>query len=105
MHTTLTRDLQPPPAGEKRKRESWETIYYWGMFGSMGVATVLLYIKPDTSCVISCSFIAKETQIFAQDTNMGFEGSQGAHGGSWRLAPIRAQRGCCSRSFFTIMNI
>ncbi|KZW02610.1 hypothetical protein EXIGLDRAFT_601528 [Exidia glandulosa HHB12029] len=40
---------KPPPPGQKRKRESWETIYYWGMFGSLGVATVLLYIKPDTS--------------------------------------------------------
>jgi len=40
---------KPPPPGEKRKRESWETIYYWGMFGTMAVAAVLMYNKPDTS--------------------------------------------------------
>ncbi|KAH7104581.1 ESSS subunit of NADH:ubiquinone oxidoreductase-domain-containing protein [Auriculariales sp. MPI-PUGE-AT-0066] len=40
---------KPPPPGQKRKREGWETIYYWGMFGSLGTAAVLLYIKPDTS--------------------------------------------------------
>lgn len=30
-------------------RESWELIWYVGMFGTMGVATVLHYYKPDTS--------------------------------------------------------
>lgn len=35
-------------------KEDWENIYYIGMFGTMGVAAVLLYYKPDTRCV-SCS--------------------------------------------------
>jgi len=30
-------------------KEDWENIWYIGMFGSMGLATVLLYYKPDTS--------------------------------------------------------
>jgi len=40
---------KPPPPGQKRKREDWETLWYWGMFGSMAVAAVGLYYKPDTS--------------------------------------------------------
>lgn len=40
---------KPPPAGEKRKREEWETIWYVGMYGSMALAAVLLYYKPDNS--------------------------------------------------------
>lgn len=33
-------------------KEDWENIYYIGMFGTMGLAAVLLYYKPDTSCVL-----------------------------------------------------
>lgn len=40
--------LQPPAAGQKRKKEEWENLWYYGMYGSMGLATVLLYYKPDT---------------------------------------------------------
>ncbi|TDL28727.1 hypothetical protein BD410DRAFT_781259, partial [Rickenella mellea] len=40
---------KPLPPGQKRQRESWEVIWYWGMFGGMGLAAVLLYYKPDTS--------------------------------------------------------
>ena len=40
--------LQPPPAGQKRKKEEWENLWYYGMYGSMALATVLLYYKPDT---------------------------------------------------------
>ncbi|KAL1951640.1 hypothetical protein VTO73DRAFT_789 [Trametes versicolor] len=40
---------KPLPAGQKRKKESWENVWYIGMYGSMGVAAVLLYYKPDTS--------------------------------------------------------
>jgi len=40
---------KPPPPGQKRKREEWELIWYWGMFGSMALAAVGLYYKPDTS--------------------------------------------------------
>lgn len=44
-------DNQPPPVGQKRQREEWESIWYWGMFGGMGLAAVLLYYKPDTRFV------------------------------------------------------
>ncbi|EGN95891.1 Ndufb11, NADH dehydrogenase 1 beta subcomplex [Serpula lacrymans var. lacrymans S7.3] len=40
---------KPLPPGQKRVKEDWETIWYVGMFGSMAMATVLLYYKPDTS--------------------------------------------------------
>ncbi|KAF8511702.1 ESSS subunit of NADH:ubiquinone oxidoreductase, partial [Gautieria morchelliformis] len=40
---------KPPLPGQKRKREEWELIFYWGMFGSMALAAVGLYYKPDTS--------------------------------------------------------
>ncbi|KAF8585576.1 hypothetical protein K439DRAFT_1652927 [Ramaria rubella] len=40
---------KPPPPGQKRKREEWELIFYWGMFGSFALAAVGLYYKPDTS--------------------------------------------------------
>ncbi|OCF36709.1 hypothetical protein I317_02990 [Kwoniella heveanensis CBS 569] len=38
-----------PPKDGKRVRESWETIYYVGMFGGMALATVIYVYKPDTS--------------------------------------------------------
>ncbi|KAG8736632.1 hypothetical protein FRC12_017524 [Ceratobasidium sp. 428] len=40
---------KPPPAGQRRKREDWEFLWYTGMFGGMLFAGVLLYYKPDTS--------------------------------------------------------
>ncbi|KAH9944078.1 ESSS subunit of NADH:ubiquinone oxidoreductase [Epithele typhae] len=40
---------KPLAPGEKRKWESWEAAWYIGMYGSMGLACVLLYYKPDTS--------------------------------------------------------
>jgi len=40
---------KPPPPGQKRIKEDWENIWYVGMFGSIGLAAVLLYYKPDTS--------------------------------------------------------
>ena len=53
---TYTNDLlsQPPAPGQKRVKEDWENIWYIGMFGTIGVATVLLYYKPDTRCVSVC---------------------------------------------------
>ncbi|KAF9270288.1 hypothetical protein L218DRAFT_848857 [Marasmius fiardii PR-910] len=39
---------KPPPPGQKRVKESWENIWYIGMFGSMAFAAVMLYYKPDT---------------------------------------------------------
>jgi hypothetical protein len=44
-------DSQPPAPGQKRVKEDWENIWYFGMFGSIGLATVLLYYRPDTRCV------------------------------------------------------
>jgi len=58
---------KPPPPGQKRKRESWETIYYWGMFGSLGVGTVLLYIKPDTTIQTWALKEAKERMLARGD--------------------------------------
>ncbi|KII93579.1 hypothetical protein PLICRDRAFT_49620 [Plicaturopsis crispa FD-325 SS-3] len=40
---------KPPAPGQKRQKEDWENLWYYGMFGTMGVAAVLLYYKPDTS--------------------------------------------------------
>ncbi|QRV76308.1 hypothetical protein RhiJN_04323 [Ceratobasidium sp. AG-Ba] len=40
---------KPPPAGQRRKREDWEFLWYTGMFGGMLFGGVLLYYKPDTS--------------------------------------------------------
>ncbi|KAJ3480870.1 hypothetical protein NLI96_g8046 [Meripilus lineatus] len=40
---------KPPPPGQKRKKEDWERLWYYGMYGSMALAGVLLYYKPDTS--------------------------------------------------------
>lgn len=40
---------KPLPAGQKRQKEDWETIWMVGMFGSMAVAAIGLYYKPDTS--------------------------------------------------------
>jgi len=44
-------DSQPPAPGQKRVKEDWENIWYFGMFGSIGLATVLLYYRPDTRYV------------------------------------------------------
>ncbi|KAI0313735.1 Ndufb11, NADH dehydrogenase 1 beta subcomplex subunit [Amylostereum chailletii] len=40
---------KPLPPGQKRVKEDWENVWYYGMFGGMGMAAVLLYYKPDTS--------------------------------------------------------
>ncbi|KAI0307805.1 ESSS subunit of NADH:ubiquinone oxidoreductase [Multifurca ochricompacta] len=40
---------KPPTPGQKRIKEDWENIWYLGMFGSLGLAALLLYYKPDTS--------------------------------------------------------
>lgn len=42
--------FQPLPPGQKRVKEDWENIWYIGMFGTMALAAVLLYYKPDTRC-------------------------------------------------------
>ncbi|KAF9069109.1 ESSS subunit of NADH:ubiquinone oxidoreductase-domain-containing protein [Rhodocollybia butyracea] len=40
---------KPPAPGQKREKEDWENIWYFGMFGSMAFAAVMLYYKPDNS--------------------------------------------------------
>jgi hypothetical protein len=40
---------QPPPAGQKRVKEDWENLYYYGFFGGMILAGFVLVYKPDTS--------------------------------------------------------
>ncbi|KLT40149.1 hypothetical protein CC85DRAFT_230437, partial [Cutaneotrichosporon oleaginosum] len=37
------------PAGQKRVREAWETIFYTGFFGGLALATAIVIYKPDTS--------------------------------------------------------
>jgi hypothetical protein len=36
------------PPGQKPKRESWETMWYWGYLGAFGVTVVAYAFKPDT---------------------------------------------------------
>ncbi|TFK41092.1 Ndufb11, NADH dehydrogenase 1 beta subcomplex subunit [Crucibulum laeve] len=40
---------KPLAPGQKRVKESWENPWYLGMFGTMGLACVLMYYKPDSS--------------------------------------------------------
>ena len=37
------------PPGEKPKKEGWETLIYWGFFGSLALAGIGYAYKPDTS--------------------------------------------------------
>ncbi|TKY90180.1 hypothetical protein EX895_000178 [Sporisorium graminicola] len=37
------------PKGQKRQKEDWENMYYFGLFGGMVFAGVVLLYKPDTS--------------------------------------------------------
>lgn len=46
-----TLSVQPPPPGQKRKKEDWENVWYYGMYGGMALAAVLLYYQPDTRYV------------------------------------------------------
>jgi hypothetical protein len=43
--------LQPLAPGEKRVKEDWENIFYYGFFGSMALFAVVYAFKPDTRCV------------------------------------------------------
>jgi hypothetical protein len=83
--------LQPPPAGQKRVKESWENIWYIGMFGTMGLASVLLYYKPDTRCVRSAPVIfGSDTSTALQHTLVGTGGSQVTHAGPRRPPRVHA---------------
>ena len=78
--------FQPLPAGQKRKKESWENVWYIGMYGTMGVAAVLLYYKPDTRCVFFPCVLRIHTQqsLYFQHTIVGPTGGQVSHGGTRR---------------------
>lgn len=39
--------------GEKYEKEGWERIWFWGMYGSLGLATVAYVYKPDTRYVLA----------------------------------------------------
>ena len=38
----------PPANGQKRQREDWELIWYWGMGGAFVLMGVALATRPDT---------------------------------------------------------
>merc|ERR1712071_198845 len=40
---------KPPAAGQKRVKEGWENLYYYGFGGAMGFAALVLIYRPDTS--------------------------------------------------------
>lgn len=37
---------QPTPPGQKRQKEDWENIWYFGMFGGLALGAVLYIYKP-----------------------------------------------------------
>lgn len=39
------------PTGQKRVKEDWENIYYYGFGGTCLLTAIGLYYKRDTSCV------------------------------------------------------
>ncbi|CAG8515401.1 9541_t:CDS:2 [Acaulospora colombiana] len=39
---------QPPPPGQKRVKEDWENIWYYGMGGCLLLGIVIAIYKPDT---------------------------------------------------------
>ncbi|ORY34111.1 Ndufb11, NADH dehydrogenase 1 beta subcomplex subunit [Naematelia encephala] len=40
---------KPPAKGQKRRKESWESIYYIGLFGTVAFGFVGYMYKPDSS--------------------------------------------------------
>ncbi|KDN52981.1 hypothetical protein K437DRAFT_253632 [Tilletiaria anomala UBC 951] len=40
---------KPLPPGQKREKEGWESLWTYGMWGSIVFGTVLYMYKPDTS--------------------------------------------------------
>ena len=86
---------QPPAPGQKRQKENWENIWYIGMYGSMIVAAIGLYYKPDTRCVgrvaIACNG-SLTPYPFMQHTNMGPRRGEAPDGGARRAVQVRAWR-------------
>jgi len=56
--------VKPLPPGQKRVKEDWENVWYFGMFGTMVFAAVLLYYKPDTRCVQLKDFLSSISLIY-----------------------------------------
>ena len=73
---------QPLPPGEKRKKEGWENIWYVGMYGSMLLAGVLLYYKPDTRCVRFYDISTLNAYSELQLVDMGVQRSKAKDGGA-----------------------
>lgn len=48
-HHCPTTPSQTLAKGEKRQRESWELMWYWGMFGGIALGIVLKLYQPDTT--------------------------------------------------------
>ncbi|KAI9790252.1 MAG: hypothetical protein M1816_005277 [Peltula sp. TS41687] len=44
-----TGNLFNVPPGQKYEKEGWENIWYWGFYGSLGLAAVAYAFKPDSS--------------------------------------------------------
>ncbi len=61
-------------------------MLYVGMYGSVAVAAVLLYYKPDTRYVNLCAPLPAATHCKLQYQELGFGRGQGAHGGTRREA-------------------
>ncbi|KAF9313225.1 hypothetical protein BG003_005487 [Podila horticola] len=40
---------KPLPAGTKRVKEDWESLFFYGFMGSMVFGTAVIYYKPDTN--------------------------------------------------------
>ncbi|KAF9337735.1 hypothetical protein BG006_003094 [Podila minutissima] len=40
---------KPLPAGAKRVKEDWESLFFYGFMGSMVLGTAVIYYKPDTN--------------------------------------------------------
>ncbi|GAA5987337.1 hypothetical protein JCM10908_001914 [Rhodotorula pacifica] len=59
---------QPLAPGQKRSKEDWENIYYYGFGGSMLLGAVLIYYKPDTSIEGWARQQAKEKLAAAGET-------------------------------------
>ena len=53
LNVSLSSFLKPPPPGQKRVKEPWEMVWYVGMFGGMGLFSVLYYYKPDRTYVFT----------------------------------------------------
>ncbi|KAF9932459.1 hypothetical protein FBU30_008162 [Linnemannia zychae] len=54
---------KPLAPGAKRVKEDWEPLMYYGFFGAMAVATVVMYYKPDTNLQTWASKEAKARML------------------------------------------